>query len=198
MFTRNHFLLGVMKVGFIVFLIFPFSINALAVMRALSTEELTMSSEVVIIGEVEEKISFWSDDRKKIFTRITVKIEEKVKGESLEERVEVEHEGGEIGGIGLRVSDVPSFSKGEKVLLFLKGIAKKRLLLSSGKEAIQTDSKPETVKEIFSIVGLAQGKYTIHPSGMAEKGGFAILGESHAIDHLISLDILIEKIKSSR
>jgi len=198
MFTHHHFLIAPPRVVFILIAVFIFSSNALAIMRALSTEELTMNSEVVIIGEVEEKVSFWSDDRKKIFTRITVKIEEKVRGESLEERVEVEHEGGEIGGIGLRVSDVPSFSKGERVLLFLKGMAKKKLLLSSGKEAIQTDSKPETVKEIFSIVGLAQGKYTVHPSGMAEKGGFAILGESHAIDHLISLDILIEKIKSIR
>jgi hypothetical protein len=198
MFPHHHFLIAPFRVVFILIAVFIFSSNALAIMRALSTEELTINSEVVIIGEVEEKVSFWSDDRKKIFTRVTVKIEEKIRGESLEERVEVEHEGGEIGGIGLRVSDVPSFSKGERVLLFLKGMAKKKLLLSAEKQAPQTDSKPETVKEIFSIFGLAQGKYTVHPSGIAEKGGFAILGESDAIDHIISLDILIEKIKSIR
>ncbi len=196
MFPLRHFLIATLRVTFILFTVFIFSYDAFAIMRALSTEELTMNSEVVITGEVEEKVSFWSEDRKKIFTRVTVKIEERIRGESPEERVEVEHEGGEIGGIGLRVSDVPSFSKGERVLLFLKGMAKKRLLLSSGKEALQTDSTLETVKEVFSIVGLAQGKYTIHPTGMAEKGGFAILGQNHVIDHFISLDILIEKIKS--
>jgi len=196
MFTRNHFLLGVMKVGFIVSLIFPFSINALAIMRALSTEELTRNSDIVIVGEVEEKSSFWSEDRKTIFTRVTVKIEERVRGQYLEERLEVEHEGGEIGEIGLRVSDVASFSKGERVLLFLKTMMKKRLLLRTKNDDVQTDSNSDRVIGIFSVVGLAQGKYTIHPSGIAEKSGYTVSGRSQLIDNGIPVDVLIEKIKS--
>jgi hypothetical protein len=185
-----------MKVGFIVSLIFPFSINALAIMRALSTEELTRNSDIVIVGEVEEKSSFWSEDRKTIFTRVTVKIEERVRGQYLEERLEVEHEGGEIGEIGLRVSDVASFSKGERVLLFLKTMMKKRLLLRTKNDDVQTDSNSDRVIGIFSVVGLAQGKYTIHPSGIAEKSGYTVSGRSQLIDNGIPVDVLIEKIKS--
>lgn len=196
MFTRNHFLLGVMKVGFIVFLIFPFSINASALMRALSTEELTRNSDIVIVGEVEEKSIFWSEDRKTIFTRVTVKIEERVRGQYLEERLEVEYEGGEIGEIGLRVSDVTSFSKGERVLLFLKTMMKKRLLLRTKNDDVQTDSNSDRVIGIFSVVGLAQGKYTIHPSGIAEKSGYTVSGRSQLIDNGIPVDVLIEKIKN--
>jgi len=196
MFARNHFLLGVMKVGFIVFLIFPLSINALALMRALSTEELTRNSDIVIVGEVEEKSSFWSEDRKTIFTRVTVKIEERVRGQYLEERLEVEYEGGEIGEIGLRVSDVTSFSKGERVLLFLKTMMKERLLLRTKNDHVQTDSNSDRVIGTFSIVGLAQGKYTIHPSGIAEKSGYTVSGRSQLIDNGIPVDVLIEKIKN--
>jgi hypothetical protein len=185
-----------MEVGFIVFSIFPFSLNALAIMRALSTEELTRNSDIVIVGEVEEKSSFWSEDRKRIFTRVTVKIEERVRGQYLEERLEVEYEGGEIGEIGLRVSDVTSFSKGERVLLFLKTMIKKRLLLSTKNDDVQTDSDSDRVIGIFSVVGLAQGKYTIHPSGIAEKSGYTVSDRSQLIDNGIPVDVLIEKIKN--
>ncbi|TET48271.1 hypothetical protein E3J59_00855 [Candidatus Aerophobetes bacterium] len=47
--------------------------------------------------------------------------------------------GGEVGGIGLKVSDTPEFRKGEEVFLFLR-----------------IEKLP-----IFKVAGLFQGKYTI-------------------------------------
>jgi hypothetical protein len=88
----------------------------------------------------------------------------------------VEYEGGEIGDIGLRVSDQSPLIKGEKVILFLR----------SGK------SKKEGAA--YNIVGKGQGKYVIDADGIARKGGFSIAGGKEDIDNNIPVDKLIEKI----
>ena len=89
----------------------------------------------------------------------------------------MEYGGGEIGNIGMKVSDqsaVP-LRKGERVLLFLK----------SGK------SKKDG--QAYNIVGKGQGKYSIDAKGIARKSGVAIMGSKENIDNNLLLDELIEK-----
>jgi hypothetical protein len=170
----------IIKFIFLTIVYFLLSSRSLAVMEGLGTEELTRDSESVIIGEVEDTESRWSKDGKTIFTRAFIVVNENIRGKSLQKRIAIEYEGGEIGDIGLKVSDVVPLEKGDRVLLFLK----------SGK------SKSDGL--IYNIVGKAQGKYTIDKDRIARKRGFSVIRGEDIIDNNIPLDELIKKIKEVR
>jgi len=155
------------------------SSSSFAIMKGLSTDELTKASDLVIVGEVENVEAQWSKDEKTIFTSVYIVINNIIKGTTKQAIVTVEYEGGEMGDIGLQVSDQSSLIKGEKVILFLK----------SGK------SKKDGF--IYNIVGKIQGKYLIGEDGVARKGGFSIIGNKDNIDNNIPVDELIEKIKKA-
>ncbi len=91
--------------------------------------------------------------------------------------ITVEYEGGEVGEMGLRVSDVAPLKTGEEVILFLK----------SGKSKIEGN--------VYNIVANAQGKYTIGEDGIARKYGFSVISGQDKIDYSIPADELINKIK---
>ncbi len=147
-------------------------------MTGLSTEELTRSSEAVVVGGVEDVESHWNQDGTSIFTTASVVVEEVVRGSVIQQMVTVEYEGGEIGEIGLKVSDVAPLERGEKVLLFLK----------SGKSKIDGS--------VYHIVGKAQGKYLIGEDGIARKRGFALGNRKDVVESETPLGRLIEKIRN--
>ena len=91
-------------------MIFPS--RAYSIMVGLSTEELTKGSEFIVVGKVESVESMWSKDGKTIISRAHIIINEVIKGEQSKERITVEYPGGEIGDIGLKVSDVRPLIKG--------------------------------------------------------------------------------------
>jgi hypothetical protein len=167
----------IIKFIFLTMIYFLLSSRSLAVMKGLDTEELTRESESVITGEVENTESRWSKDGRTIFTKAFIVVNENIKGKILQKRITVEYEGGEIGDIGLKISDVAPLEKGENVLLFLK----------SGK------SKSEGF--VYNIVGKAQGKYTIDKDRIARKRGFSVIRGEDIIDNNIPLDDLIKKIR---
>jgi hypothetical protein len=173
------------KMGFITMsmclaILYFLSSQASAIMVGLSTEVLTRASEIVIRGEVEDVEPHWSKEGKTIFTSASIIISDIIKGKLAQKKIIIEYEGGEIGDIGVRVSDVSPLVKGEKIILFLK----------SG------DSKRDKQNEkIHNIVGSAQGKYTIGDDGIARKSGFSIIKGNEVIDNNISVDALIDKIK---
>jgi len=167
--------------GFLSWMVFSlFPSQALALMVGLSTEELTRASQTVIMGEVEDVESQWSEDGSTIVTRATVVVSEAIKGKARDSRVTVEYKGGEVGEVGMRVSDTPSLKKGENVILFLKPDKETRTGL------------------IRSIVGRAQGKYSIGNDGVARKTGFTVMERKDAIDNDIPVNELVDKIRAVR
>jgi len=94
--------------------------QATATMVGLSTEDLTKASKIIVIGEVINVASHWNSDRTTILTSASILVKDVVKGEQLEQMITVEYEGGEVGDIGLKVSDTVPLVTGEEVLLFLK------------------------------------------------------------------------------
>lgn len=170
---RNHFLINLICFITICFL----SSESPAIMLGMSTEELTVASDLVLEGEVKDVRSFWGKDGKTIITRAVILDSLVIKGRVTQKHIIVEYEGGEIGDIGFRVSDVVPLRKGEKVIIFLK----------SGK------SKKDG--HAFNIVGKGQGKYTVDNSGIARKGGFSILSGEGLIDNNIPVGELIDKIR---
>jgi len=160
------------------FTIFFFlSSPSVAIMKGLSTEELTNASDVVIEGEVGHTEAQWSKDSSTIFTSSEIVIHSFIRGKPVQTPVRVEYEGGEVGDIGLKVSDQPTLIQGEKVILFLKSEKSKR------------DGNA------YSIVGKGQGKYVIDADGIARKSGFSLADGGENIDNNIPAETLREKIK---
>ncbi len=149
-----------------------------AVMEGLSTEHLTRASDLVVLGDVESAAASWSADGTTIVTTATVVVAEVIKGQSASRKIEVEYPGGEVGDIGLKISDEPGMVTGEKVLLFLKRGTEPG---ANGK---------------YHLVGKAQGKYSIGPDGVARKRGFSVVGDARQVDAEVPLDALVEKIWS--
>jgi hypothetical protein len=148
-----------------------------AMMATLSTEKLTRASDVIITGDVINSKSFWSDDKQFIYTSATVAIREVIKGERLQNSLTIVHEGGEVDGIGLKVSDVAPLTVGETVLLFLS-------------------SEKITAPAVrYTMVGKTQGKYSIDKNGMARTGGYTGEDDKPVIDHSIPLHSLLDEIK---
>ncbi|MBI5641200.1 MAG: hypothetical protein HZA17_12330 [Nitrospirae bacterium] len=164
--------------------------SASAIMIGLSTEYLTNNSDLVIAGNVEHTESYWSADGKTILTKAVVTVTELIRARQsaayvLPASVVVEYRGGEVGDLGMRVSDEPSFSQGESVILFLKSAEPQRKISSL------TGSK-------FTVVGRAQGKYIVSQDGIASKSGFSVAAGEEVIEDNIKVGSLIEKIRSIR
>ncbi len=148
-----------------------------AIMIGMGTEELTNESALIVRGEVAEVETRWSADEKTIITRASVIITDNIKGQTSSKIITVEYEGGEIGDIGLRVSDISPLEMGEEVILFL----------NPAKSIVEGD--------VYSIVGKAQGKYTVDSEGIARKSGFSVISGEDMVDNNIPVEKLIEKIK---
>ena len=161
---------------FIAIVIFSAHLSS-ADMVGMSTEELTLSSDTVITGQVEDVKSQWSKDGKTIVTNVSIIPSQVLRGNAVGQKVVLEYEGGEVGDIGLKVSDMPAFIKGENVLLFLK------------------EGKSKANGTVHNVVGKAQGAYKVNPNGVASKKGFSAVGKRNIIDNDMPVDVLIEKIK---
>ena len=152
-----------------------------AVMRALSTEELTRISDAVVEGDVRSVASYWSADGKAIISRATVVVVDVVRGVAVQKTLTVEYEGGEIDGVGMGVSDMATVAPGQRVLMFLQ------------KQNAARDAGP------YEIIGRAQGLYRVGKDRIARKSGFSLLpGGGVPIDNDLDVDLLKEKVRGVR
>ncbi len=140
-----------------------FTNQADALMVRKSIEELTYEADSILIGKVKSMESRWNKDRTLIYTYVTISVREYTKAlPNMKEvkEITVKVPGGEVGGIGLKVSDTPEFRKGEEVFLFLR-----------------IEELP-----IFKVAGLFQGKYTIEDGKAKNK----VMEQEILLDSLIS------------
>src|SRR5262249_48118974 len=118
---------------------------------------LTQSSDAVVRGKVKATQSHWSADHKRIITDVTIEVAEFFKGGGSSTLV-VQQPGGEIDGIGQKVSGLASVSEGEEVVLFLEHLGK-------GK---------------YRVNGMAQGKYRVERSS-DKRAVFAVPESTEAL-----------------
>jgi len=162
---------------FVLIATFTLTQQSAATMVPLSTENLTGESALIVLGDVKQVKSEWGEDKKAIFTFVTVTVRETIKGKASDKTLKIMYEGGEIDGIGMKVSDVAIPEVGENVLLFLK------------------PAKTRQLEIIYKNVGKAQGQYKIDKDGIARKSGYNVEGSAKDIDNNMPLEVLIEKIK---
>jgi hypothetical protein len=91
-----------------------------AAMVKLTQEELVAGADWIMVGMVTDSKSQWNDDRTRIYTLVTLSVEEWLKGQSGGKKIVIKIPGGEVNGITQQTEDVASLKIGEKVLVFLK------------------------------------------------------------------------------
>jgi hypothetical protein len=179
------------RISFSLTLLIVLGFSALeAIMIKLSLERLSRRADVIIEGVVEDVSSEWSLDHSIIQTVVTLQVQDIAKGHLTDPRILIQFPGGEIGDIGLKVADMPTFQRNEKVLVFMRFLIKR------------PDPKyPQTVWQspwpAFHILGGAQGKYSIDSHGMARRDGYELVPGETDPDAVLPLESLRQKIHQS-
>jgi len=83
-------------------------------------QDLTIGSDVILIGQVTQQTASWNENHTRIYTKAIIQVDEYLKGNNTEGTVTVKYLGGEVGEIGEMYSHMPRFEDQEDVLVFLK------------------------------------------------------------------------------
>ena len=150
--------------------------SAVALMEALTISTLVKASTSIIRGEVVDTQAMWSESGDEIVTRATIRVQNDFKRQVSEELVTVEYLGGEVGEIGMMVSDSPQMFAGEEVIIFLE------------------PSEASTDRQRFHVVGSAQGKFTLEEDGMVRTMGFTLVEQDGLMYRELSETDLIQQI----
>jgi hypothetical protein len=116
-------------------------------MVRLSTEQMAQMADLVVVGRVLMPPKAFVGEQDRIFSRVTVGVEQYVKGAESEQesrQLELVLLGGTLGGRTTRVVGMPTFEAGERAVLFLRQNEETKKLsligLSQGKKRIVQDS----------------------------------------------------------
>ena len=94
----------------VVIFLSPLTIDVtLAQSQQLLIREMTNEAEAIVVGTVSAKHCEWTADKSRIMTRVTIRVDEFVKGERSGEEITVTHWGGEIGEVGELYTHTPRF-----------------------------------------------------------------------------------------
>jgi hypothetical protein len=104
----------------------------------LNMEQLVQKADLIVQGQVESVYSQWDEQRHLVFTYISIRVDESLKGQG-PKSVLIRQVGGSTGTIQMSVAGAPQFTSGDLTIVFLKR---------------QDDST-------FQVVGMNQGLYKI-------------------------------------
>jgi hypothetical protein len=122
-----------------------------SIVQGLDLEELVSHADRIVLGQVLFSESFVQPDGK-IGTWHRIAVERELRGQAPDEReVIVETLGGQLGNLGMRVEGEPSFSVGERVLVFMRDggpyTAFRPVGMGQGVMRVRTEQGVETVTQ---------------------------------------------------
>ena len=130
---------------FVILLLSGFKISTLSQTKPTDIKNLSVEADVILTGKVTKQNSSWNKDKTRIFTDVTLEVEEYLKGNNNNKTLVVTTPGGEVGEVGELYTHMPRFSKDEEVLLFVKKDKQetnyKVLNGEDGKMTLYTDKK---------------------------------------------------------
>src|SRR5439155_18579016 len=104
----------------------------------LDLAQLVQRADMIVEGRVEAVYSQWDGGQRLVFTYVSIRVDDPLKGER-RQSVLIRQVGGTVGTIQMSIAGVPQFKNGEMAIVFLKR---------------QGDST-------FQVVGMNQGLYEI-------------------------------------
>jgi hypothetical protein len=109
---------------------------------ALDLSQLTARAERVVVAEVLSVSPRWDTDHRSIYSTIELAVAERWKGDAAA-RLTIVQLGGEVDGVTMRVHGLPSFTVGERAVLFLQGApgAAQLVGLGQGKRVLRFDGR---------------------------------------------------------
>ena len=133
-----------------------------SLLRAMNLAELTVAADRIVVGSVVSVGSAWDLHHRRIISTIEVAIEETWKGgQTGNQRLTIVQPGGSVGDIEMSVGGMPSFSVGEKSLLFLRGQHQYQVAgMSQGKRALRWD---RVGKQWFAEAPDSEGMVEVGP-----------------------------------
>ena len=111
----NNKILGL----FVVLSLVIFSSSTYAQDNASGITKLSKGADLIFTGKVVKQNSTWNEDKTRIFTNVTITVDNYLKGYE-GNTIIITHPGGEIGDVGELYTHVPTFTDKEEVLLFVK------------------------------------------------------------------------------
>jgi hypothetical protein len=132
--------------------------------QPITLQEKVAKADLIVVGKVTDVQCRWDEPKTLVHTYVSVSIEEIVKGQSLDDKITITLPGGRVGDIAAIMPGMPSFQKGERVLLFLiRDRYSDNLYLvhgAHGKDSIMPDSRmgstgkilPEFLEEIRGYI----------------------------------------------
>jgi len=150
--------------GFIlaVLMLFTPSLTSFAQKTDQEIKNMSGQADLILIGKVIHKKSDWNENKTRIYTRVALQVEERLKGRADGKSVDVIYPGGEVGDTGEIYTHMPVFGNNEEVLVFLKkdnkNKAYKVLNGEKGKIKIRrnTNSENRTIDSNASINDLKE------------------------------------------
>ena len=112
-----------------------------SVIVPLALDDLVDASEHVALVRVEYQAARWSTDHSVIYTDVTLRVLQPMKGGApAGSLLTVRREGGVVGNIGLRVHGAAGFTEGEEAVVFLqrRGAALWTVGMAQGKMRVTT------------------------------------------------------------
>ncbi len=108
-------------------LLLSFSAGAEAVRPAQGPDGLAAGADAIVVGNVLGSLGSWNAYGTRIYSEVTVSVEESLKGLPCGTTITVIVPGGTVGEIAQRLSDTPRFTEGERAMLVLKQLPAERL-----------------------------------------------------------------------
>jgi len=102
--------------------------------RVLMTEELARRADVIVVAKVTMLKSEWTSDKSRIYTNVTLSIDQQLKGDGNETSMTISTLGGEVGGVGEVYSHLPRFKLNEQVVVFAEKDRNGQLQVLGGNE----------------------------------------------------------------
>jgi hypothetical protein len=138
------------------------SYAAATTVQKMSLRDLAKKSDAIVLARVEDETARY-DANKEIYTYITLRVLDPVKGPKKDELVTIRQIGGTVDNIASIVPGTPTFKKGEEVVVFLTGRDGAGypwvMGLQQGKYSVTADEKGEkhVRNEIDGLVLVAPG-----------------------------------------
>jgi hypothetical protein len=134
----------------------------------MSLRDLAKKSDAIVLARVEDETARY-DANKEIYTYITLRVLEPVKGPKADAVITIRQIGGTVGDIASIVPGTPSFKKGEEVVVFLTkndGAGYPWVMgLQQGKYSVSADEKGRK-----NVRNEMDGLRLLSPNGKATEG----------------------------